>query len=55
MSWSFDDRGELTVSATYVKSYQYTPCIARTLASHWTWDRTLTEDALEDLFANTGY
>lgn len=54
MGWSYDEgSGELTVSATYVNPCQYTTCIARALASHWTWDRILTADVLEELFADT--
>ncbi|MDG5761684.1 hypothetical protein QA600_20375 [Natronococcus sp. A-GB1] len=53
IGWSYDGSGELTVSATYVNPCQYTTCIARALASHWTWDRILTADVLEELFADT--
>ncbi len=52
MGWSYGEaRDELTVSATYTNPMQYTTCIARALASPWTWNRVLTEDVLEDLFA----
>ena len=52
MGWSYDDdRDELTVSATYKNPYQYATCIARALASPWTWNRVLTEDVLEEIFS----
>jgi hypothetical protein len=52
MGWSYDDnREELTVSATYKNPPQYATCIARALASPWTWNRVLTEDVLGEIFA----
>ncbi|WP_336364887.1 hypothetical protein [Halalkalicoccus salilacus] len=52
MGWSYDDdREELTVSATYKNPPQYATCIARALASRWTWDRVLTEDVIEEIFS----
>lgn len=52
MGWSYeDDTGELTVSTTFVNPCQYATCIARALASHWTWRDILTEDVVGEIFA----
>ena len=52
MGWSYDeDWEELTVSATYKNPPQYATCIARALASRWTWRDILTEDVLEEIFS----
>jgi hypothetical protein len=52
MGWSYDDTTkELTISATFVNPCQYTTCIARALASAWTWRDILTEDVLKEIFA----
>lgn len=50
--WSYDeDAGDLVAAATYTNPMQYWTCIARALASTWTWNRVLTEDVLAEIFA----
>lgn len=51
MGWSYDEADEdLVVAATYTNPMQYWTCIARALASHWTWERILTADVLGEIF-----
>ena len=53
MGWSYEkETGDLVVAAKYTNPMQFWTCIARALASWWTWERVLNEETLTRIFAD---